>query len=61
MDVRLLSGLLPNCAACKKVCNEQGNWEQMEAYISNHSEAKFSHGLCPDCAKRYFEDLESRG
>jgi K+-sensing histidine kinase KdpD len=56
-NVRVLSGLLPICASCKKIRDREGNWEQMEAYISRHSQAKFSHGLCPVCAKHYFDDL----
>jgi hypothetical protein len=47
--VRQLSGMLPICASCKKVRDDQGYWTQIEAYISNHSEAEFSHGICPDC------------
>jgi PAS domain S-box-containing protein len=58
-NVRLLSGLLPICASCKKIRDDQGKWQQMEVYISAHSQAKFSHGLCPDCAKHYMDDLQS--
>jgi PAS domain S-box-containing protein len=47
--VRLLSGLIPICAHCKKIRNDQGYWEQVESYIRDHSQAEFSHGLCPDC------------
>ncbi len=56
-SVRLLSGLLPICAACKKIRNRRGVWEQLETYISAHSEAEFSHGLCPDCARDYFAEI----
>jgi PAS domain S-box-containing protein len=52
--VRLLSGLLPICAACKRIRDEEGNWQQIESYISKHSQAKFSHGMCPDCGKQYY-------
>ena len=45
--VRLLSGLLPICAGCKKIRDDEGNWQQIESYISQHSQAKFSHGMCP--------------
>jgi PAS domain S-box-containing protein len=55
--VRLLSGLLPICAACKKIRNDEGNWQQLESYISQHSQAKFSHGMCPDCGKQYYGKL----
>jgi hypothetical protein len=55
--VRLLSGLLPICAACKKIRDDEGNWQQIESYISHHSQAKFSHGMCPDCGKQYYGEL----
>lgn len=51
-QVRMLTGLLPICAWCKKIRNERGVWQQMEQYISQHSEAKFTHGLCQECATR---------
>ncbi len=59
-NVRLLSGLLPICAGCKKIRDDSGNWQQMETYISSHSEAQFSHGLCPACARRYMDELDGR-
>jgi len=52
-----LGDLLPICAACKKIKNEKGEWIMIESYISDNSEAKFSHGLCPDCAEVLYEDL----
>ena len=55
-NVRLLSGFLPICAGCKKIRDGEGNWEQLESYISNHSQAQFSHGLCPECASKYWDD-----
>jgi hypothetical protein len=55
--VRLLSGLLPICAACKKIRNDDGDWQQLESYISHHSLAKFSHGMCPECGKQYYGEL----
>lgn len=61
--VKRLSGLLPICASCKKIRNDKGYWEQIDAYIREHSEAEFSHSLCPDCAHRlypeYFPDSQS--
>lgn len=54
-EVRILRGLLPICAGCKKIRNQSGDWEQLEMYIKSHSEADFTHGLCPTCAKS-FED-----
>ncbi len=54
--VRLLSGFLPICAHCKKIRDDQGYWTQIESYIRDHSEAEFSHGICPDCQKEFFPD-----
>jgi PAS domain S-box-containing protein len=51
--VKMLSGLLPICAWCKKIRDDEGYWQQMEIYIRDHSEADFTHGLCPDCAKKF--------
>jgi CheY-like chemotaxis protein len=55
--VRLLSGFLPICASCKKIRDDDGRWTQIESYIRDHSEAEFSHGLCPDCERRLYPDL----
>ncbi|MFA5353587.1 MAG: response regulator [Thermodesulfovibrionales bacterium] len=55
--VKTLSGFLPICASCKKIRNDKGYWEQIEAYISEHSEAEFSHGICPDCARRLYPEF----
>jgi hypothetical protein len=57
-NVKLLSGMLPICASCKKIRDDTGYWEQIEAYISEHSEAEFSHSLCPDCEKKAYEELK---
>ncbi len=54
--VRTLKGLIPICASCKKVRDDQGYWSQVEEYISARSEADFTHGLCPDCLKRYYDE-----
>jgi len=56
-QVKLLSGFIPICASCKKIRDDQGFWSQVEAYISKHSEAKFSHGICPDCVRKLYPDL----
>jgi PAS domain S-box-containing protein len=56
-DVQTLSGLLPICASCKKIRNDSGYWEQLEAYITEHSEAQFSHGICPECARKLYPGL----
>jgi CheY-like chemotaxis protein len=59
-QVKMLSGLLPICAWCKNVRDDQGYWLRVEEYIQEHSEAKFSHGLCPECAQTHF-GAESMG
>lgn len=56
-QVRTLRGLIPICAWCKKIRNDHGYWEQLEAYIIDHSEADFTHGMCPDCAREQTEAL----
>jgi hypothetical protein len=53
-QIKRLEGLLPICAACKQIRNEQGEWELMEKYITAHSEARFSHSVCPECARRLY-------
>lgn len=55
--VKALSGLLPTCAGCRKIRDDAGEWQDMETYISAHSEADFSHGLCPPCAERLYPDV----
>jgi len=56
--VKQLSGLLPICSHCKKVRDDNGYWNQIEAYIRDRSEAEFSHGICQECAKKYYPDME---
>jgi PAS domain S-box len=53
-DVKLLSGLVPICANCKKIRDDQGYWTQIESYIQDRSDAKFSHSICPDCAQKLY-------
>lgn len=55
--LKYLEGFLPICASCKKIRDNAGNWQQMEEYIGDRSEAKFSHGICPSCAKKLYPDL----
>jgi len=55
--VKVLSGLLPICAYCKQIRDDAGYWSQIESYISRHSDAEFSHGICPDCVKKHFPDF----
>lgn len=55
--VKLLSGFIPICASCKRIRDDKGFWSQVEAYIMEHSEAKFSHGICPECKKKLYPEL----
>ncbi len=57
-EVKTLSGLIPICASCKKIRNDEGFWDQVEFYISSRTDAKFSHGLCPECAKKIDPDFD---
>lgn len=59
-EVNLLTGFLPICANCKKIRDDNGQWEQMEQYISKRSEATFSHGICPDCMKALYGKVLTR-
>jgi len=55
--IKVLSGLVPICANCKKIRDDKGFWNQMEKYISDHSDAVFSHGICPDCIKKLYPNF----
>jgi hypothetical protein len=57
-EVKTLGGLLPVCASCKKIRDDKGQWQQMEVYIRDRSEAEFSHGICPECVKKLYPDLD---
>ncbi len=54
--VKTLKGLVPICANCKKIRNDDGYWEQVESYVMNHTDAEFSHGICPDCMKKLYPE-----
>jgi PAS domain S-box-containing protein len=56
-QVKTLSGMIPICASCKKIRDDKGYWNQIESYIRDHSDAQFSHGICPECAKKLYGDL----
>jgi AmiR/NasT family two-component response regulator len=56
-QVKTLRGLLPICSSCKRVRDDAGYWSQLEVYIQEHSEAVFSHGLCPECAKKLYPEI----
>ena len=54
LEVDTLRGILPICSFCKKIRDDKGCWEQVDVYISKHSHADISHGICPECAKKYY-------
>lgn len=56
--VKTLTGLLPICSSCKKIRDDEGYWQQLETYVTEHSQAEFTHSLCPECATRYFPELQ---
>ncbi len=56
-EVKVLETFLPICAQCKKIRNEQGLWQNVEVYIEQHSNTQFSHGYCPECAKKAMEEV----
>ncbi len=55
-QIKTLKGILPICAHCKKIRNDEDYWQQIEVYVRDHSEAKFSHSICPDCMKKFYPD-----
>jgi len=57
-QIKALRGLLPICSYCKKIRDDTGYWNQIEAYVAKHSEAEFSHGICPECLNQHFPQLE---
>jgi DNA-binding NtrC family response regulator len=56
-QIKILKGLLPICAHCKNIRDDQGFWHQVEEYVARHSEAEFTHGICPECAKKFYPDF----
>jgi PAS domain S-box-containing protein len=56
-NIKTLRGLVPICSACKRIRDDKGFWSQVESYVSAHSEAKFSHGICPECARKLYPEL----
>ncbi|HEY1325891.1 MAG TPA: response regulator transcription factor [Casimicrobiaceae bacterium] len=58
-NVKQLSGLLPMCSYCKRIRDDQDYWQQLETYLSDHSEAEFSHGVCPPCLERVRAEFEA--
>jgi hypothetical protein len=56
-EILTLKGILPICSFCKKIRNQENTWEPFEGYIARHSEAEFSHGMCPECARKHYPDF----
>ncbi len=56
-DIKTLRGIVPICSNCKKIRNDEGYWQQVEVYVHNHTEAEFTHGICPDCAKELYPEF----
>ncbi|MBK8934318.1 MAG: hypothetical protein IPM76_18780 [Chloroflexi bacterium] len=59
-EVKTLSGLLPICANCKKIRDDQGYWQDVAVYVRDHSEAEFTHGMCPECMEAYYPEAFAR-
>ena len=59
-EVKTLSGIIPICAGCKKIRDDKGYWEQVEAYVSHHTNAQFSHGICPSCVEKFYPEQAER-
>lgn len=57
-NIKTLGGLLPICSSCKKIRNDHGYWDRVELFIAQHTQATFTHGLCPDCLKSAYDELE---
>ena len=58
-EVKTLSGMLPICAWCKKIRNDEGYWQKIEAYFKSHSDLDFTHGICDDCANKEYPEFSS--
>lgn len=56
-EIKTLRGLIPICSSCKKIRDDHGMWNQIELYIQNHSDAEFSHGICPECMKKLYPEF----
>lgn len=59
-QIKTLRGIVPICASCKKIRDDQGYWEKLEGFISKHTEATFSHGICPECEQKMLRDFEAQ-
>lgn len=56
-QIKTLRGIVPICSSCKKIRDDEGYWQQVEVYVRNHTEAEFSHGICPSCMERLYRDF----
>jgi len=56
-QVKTLRGFIPICANCKKIRDDKGYWNEVEKYVTEHSDAQFSHGMCPDCLQKLYPDF----
>jgi len=59
-EVKTLSGMIPICSHCHKIRDDQEFWDRLESYLSKHSGAQFSHGICPDCIKELYPDFDNQ-
>jgi hypothetical protein len=57
-EIKTLRGIIPICSNCKKIRDDQGFWQQVESYVTEHTEASFSHGICPNCIEKLYGDLD---
>jgi len=60
-EVRTLRGILPICSFCKNIRDDNGSWHQLEAYVTERSDAEFSHGICPGCAQKHYPECFENG
>jgi hypothetical protein len=58
-EIKTLQGIIPICSKCKKIRDDQGFWQQVESYVTKHSQATFSHAICPECLEEYYRELQS--
>jgi CheY-like chemotaxis protein len=59
--IKTLRGIIPICMSCKKIRDDQGYWNQLESYVSKHTEAEFSHGVCPECLDKLYPEFDDDG
>lgn len=59
-QIKVLKEFLPICSECKKIRDEEGEWHQLETYISNHCDTRFSHGICPSCVTILYPELKKQ-